>query len=88
MFEHFLYYLAKRKALIKEILKNYPTVNEDALKSLINIKESEINYSKIETHDATSVIVYFIDKVPYFFKIDKEDSLLPTGNLFFLELLK
>ena len=66
--------------MIKEILKQYVQINEDELKSLIKIKESEINFSKITTHDGVDVIVYFIDKIPYFFKIDKDDTFYPSGK--------
>jgi hypothetical protein len=73
-----------KKNFLKEILKQYPTVNEDELKNLIKVKESEINISKLVTHDGKDVLAYFCDKVPYFFKIDKDEWLLPTGKQFFL----
>jgi hypothetical protein len=38
---------------------------------LINIKECEIIVSKVVTFDSVDVSVYIIDKIPYFFKIDK-----------------
>ena len=67
--------------MIKEILKQFPSVNEDALKSIIKVKDSEIVLSKVVTHEGVDVVIYMIDKIPYFFKIDKEDEILPTGNL-------
>lgn len=69
-----------RKSLIKEILKQYPTVNELELKNIIKVKESDIIFSKITTHDSTDMVVYFIDKIPYFFKFEKDNQLLPSGN--------
>jgi hypothetical protein len=54
-------------------------VNEEELKNLIKVKDSEITLTKIITHDNTDVFVYFIDKIPYFFRIDKDDKLIPTG---------
>jgi predicted ribosome-associated RNA-binding protein Tma20 len=68
-----------RKNLLKEILKQYPSVNEEELKNLIRVKDSEISYSKIVTHDSVDLIVYFSDKIPYFFKAEKDDQLIPTG---------
>lgn len=55
-------------------------MNEEDLKNLIKIKDSEICLSKIVTHDSTDVVVYFIDKIPYFFRIEKDEQLLPTGT--------
>lgn len=72
--------LFDRKNIIKEVLKQYPQVEEEKLKELIKVKESEINISKIVTHDGTDCQVYFCDKVPYFFKIDKDDLFIPTGT--------
>lgn len=69
-----------RKGFLKEILKQYPKVDEAKLKELINIKESEIGFSKVQTHDSNDVIVYFVDKTPLFFKIEKQDELIPTGK--------
>ena len=67
--------------MIKELLKQFPLINEEELKSLIKVKESEINFSKITTHDNIDVVVYFIDKIPYFFKIDKDEHFIPTGKI-------
>jgi hypothetical protein len=70
-----------KKNFLKEILKQFPTgVSEDELKNLIQVKESEINLSKLITHDGTDILAYFCDKIPYFFKIDKDNLLLPTGR--------
>lgn len=55
-------------------------MNEEDLKNLIKIKDSEICLSKAVTHDSTDVVVYFIDKIPYFFRIEKDEQLLPTGT--------
>jgi hypothetical protein len=65
------------------VLKQYPSLNEEELKNVIKVKESEINLSKIVTHDGTDIFAYIIDKIPYFFKIEKDDQLLPTGNILF-----
>ena len=73
-----------RKNFIKEILKQYPLVNEDELKNLIKVKESDINLCKIVTHDSIDLVVYLIDKIPYFFKQEKEEQLIPTGKVFFM----
>jgi predicted ribosome-associated RNA-binding protein Tma20 len=69
-----------RKNLVKEIIKQYPKINEEELKSLIKPKDCEISLAKLVTHDGTDVIAYYIDKTPYFFKIDKEEQLIPTGR--------
>ena len=37
--------------------------------------------TKAATHEIKDIFIYFIDKIPYFFRIDKEDQLLPTGEL-------
>lgn len=66
-------------------MKQYPAVDENELKSLIKVKESEIGFSKIITHDSTDMIVYFIDKIPYFFKFEKDDQLMPTGKRIILK---
>lgn len=68
-----------RKSIIKDILAKYPSINEDELKNLIKIKESDIVLTKIITHDNNDVLVYFIDKIPYMFKVDKNEQLIPTG---------
>ncbi|RNA45026.1 eukaryotic translation initiation factor 2D [Brachionus plicatilis] len=70
--------LFRIKNLIKEILKQYPSVDENELKNIIKVKDSEILLTKIITHDSTDMVVYFVDKVPYFFKFDKDDQLLPS----------
>jgi hypothetical protein len=46
------------------------------------VKDSEISYSKVVTHDSIDLIVYFSDKVPYFFKTEKDDQLIPTGIIY------
>ena len=46
-FDRIEIYFKNLKALIKDILKQFNLLNEEKLKSLIKIKESEINYSKI-----------------------------------------
>lgn len=56
-------------------------MNEEELKNVIKIKDSEICLSKIVTHDSTDVVVYFIDKIPYFFRIEKDEQLYPTGKM-------
>ena len=66
---------------MKEILKQYPGVDETKLKELINVKDSEIVLSKIQTHDSHDLVAYFVDKSPLFFKIEKQDELIPTGKL-------
>lgn len=65
--------------MIKEIIKQYPKVNEEELKNIIKVKDSEIVLSKVVTHASDDLVVYFIDKIPYFFKYEKDDQLLPTG---------
>ena len=77
-FSYRLYIPTTRKAFIKEILKQFPSVQEEQIKSIINVKESEIVLSKVETHDATHLVVYFIDKIPYFFKVEKSTEFIPT----------
>ena len=72
-----------RKSWLKEILKQYPQVDETELKTLISVKDSEISYSKIVTHDNQDLIVYFSDKIPYFFKNEKDNQLIPTGREYF-----
>ena len=65
--------------MIKEIIKQYPKVNEEELKNIIKVKDSEIVLSKVVTHASDDLIVYFIDKIPYLFKYEKDDQLYPTG---------
>lgn len=67
--------------MLKEILKQYPSVNEEELKNLIKVKDSEIVLSKSVTHDSVDLFVYFVDKIPYFFKLEKQDQLIPTGRI-------
>ena len=62
------------------MLSQFKTINENELKEIIKAKESDINLCKIETHDSTFVTVYLIDKIPYFFKIDKQPQFIPTGR--------
>lgn len=78
--------LTPRKNFLKEIVKQYPTVNEEELKELIKIKDSEITLSKIVTHDGADVVVYLVDKIPYFFKLDKDEQLMPTGKVKLLSI--
>jgi len=73
--------LFERKNLIKDILKQYPTISEEELKNVIKVKESEISLSKLTTHDAIDVVVYFVDKIPYIFKLEKDEQLFPTGRI-------
>lgn len=68
-------------------MKQYPTVDELELKNIIKVKESDIIFSKITTHDSTDMVVYFIDKIPYFFKFEKDSQLLPSGKRFIRLLL-
>jgi len=74
-----LYKKNTRKGFIKEVLKHFPKIDEDSLKNLIRVKESEIILIKAVTHDSQDVVIYMIDKIPYFFRIDKEEQLIPTG---------
>lgn len=60
-------------------MSRYPSIDEESLKSVINIKESEINLTKLYTHGGNDVQVYMVDKIPYAFKLDKNDQLIPTG---------
>ena len=55
-------------------------MNEEELKNVIKIKDSEICLSKAVTHDSLDVVIYFIDKIPYFFRKEKEEQLFPTGT--------
>jgi hypothetical protein len=70
---------SEKKNFLKEVLKQYPTVGEEELKNFIRVKDAEINVSKLVTHDGTDVLAYLSDKTPYFFKIDKNELLIPTG---------
>jgi hypothetical protein len=65
--------------LIKDIVKQYPTISEEELKNVIKVKESEISLSKLTTHDLVDVVVYLVDKIPYIFKLEKDEQLFPTG---------
>ena len=71
-----------RKGLIKDILAQYAAVDEPSLKELINVKDSEINVTKLITHGNNDVQVYMVDKIPYFFKYDKNEQMIPTGKFF------
>ena len=68
-----------RKGIIKDVLAQYPSINEDELKNIIKVKDSEITLTKISTHENNDVFVYIIDRIPYFYRIDKDNQILPTG---------
>ncbi len=74
--------------MIKEILQQYPLVSEEALKDLFKIKDSDITLNKLIAHDGTEVVAYFVNNIPYVFKIDRNDQLIPTGTIFALYLSK
>jgi len=69
-----------RKGIIRDILGQFPSLSDEDLASTFKLKESEITLCKLETHDSTHVVVYLINKIPYFFKIEKELQFIPTGK--------
>ncbi len=64
---------------MKDIQKQYPTVDEETLKDVFRIKESEITLHKAQTHEGTDVQIYFVNNIPYVFKIDRNEQLVPSG---------
>jgi hypothetical protein len=74
-----LKFFKNRKGIIKDVLAQYPSINEDELKNIIKVKDSEITLTKISTNENNDVFVYIIDRIPYFYRIDKDNQLLPTG---------
>jgi len=58
----------------------YQSLSDEDLASTFKLKESEITLCKLETHDSTHVVVYLINKIPYFFKIEKQLQFIPTGK--------
>lgn len=72
------YLLSYRKKLCEEILAAYPSLSDEEIQLLLPKKES-ISAIKIVTHSGHMAKIYCVTKIPMFFQLDLQTTVLfPT----------
>ena len=66
-----------KKKLKAELKKKFPGLNDDDLSNLLPNKD-EVVISKIYTHAGDSLLVYYHQKAPIFFELEKDKLVFPT----------